>query len=112
MTVERWAEERFLELQEGRERLIINPTTPPSQIHPFLIRSGWFDFFRPLEMSFSEVLKGHTDLPSPKDPIRCLLQRVFGELQESLNTPSNRGLQPHFFSPTGYVAQRNCSRST
>lgn len=104
MTVERWAEEKLLELEEGKEDLIINPTTPASQIHPFLIRSGWIEFFRPLEMAQLETLKEYTTLPSPKDPIRVLLQRVFDELQDTINTPSNRGLQSHFFTPTGYVA--------
>jgi hypothetical protein len=109
MTVESWAKEKLLELSEGKETQIINPTTPASRIHPFLIRSGWVDFFRPLEMSQLETLKGYTTLPSPEDPVRILLGKVFGELQQMLKKPSNREFQYHLFTPIRCVAYNNCS---
>lgn len=109
MTVEKWAEKMLLDLQESKESLIINPTTPASRIHPFLIRSGWIDFFRPLEMAHLETLKEYTTLPPPDDPIRNLLQKVFEELQGTLKVPSNYEYQYHLFAPKGCVAYNKYS---
>jgi hypothetical protein len=112
MTVQKWAAEKLLELQEENESQLILPTTSKARTHPFLIRSGWINFFQSIEGSDFKALQKTTDLSSPENPIRILLQKVFGELHESLKAPSHRELRIHLFSATGCVARDSRSVSS
>jgi len=105
MTVRQWAAQKLLELEERAETRIIASSTPAACIHPFLIRSGWVEFLRDMQVKDLETLKESAALPPPNDPIRVLLHRVFQELHIALKEPSSRGFQYHLFTKAGWVSR-------
>jgi hypothetical protein len=102
-TVEQWARAKLIQLGDPLTSEVLPTTHNAANIHPFLVRSGWADFFKPIKLADLEKLKGFSALPPMDDPLRNLMHRIFRELHHDLTAPQFYEIQYILFASKGYV---------